>query len=118
MPDPAWPGSLPADVLASSYEETLPEMAVRTEMDAGPAKLRRRFTAAVRPLRGRMLLTRTQVAALDTFYVATLAGGTLPFTFTHPRTLATVTMRFVKPPRIAIDKGVVWQADLDLEVMP
>ena len=96
----------------------MPDMVVRTEMDAGPAKLRRRFTAAVRPLKGRIEITRAQAATLETFYVTTLAGGALPFDWTSPRTLETVSMRFVSPPRVGILKGTVWFADLDLEILP
>lgn len=114
----SWPVTLPQDVLVQGYAEAFPSTTLRTQMDAGPAKTRRRFTASVRPLRVTMPLTRAQVALLDTFYTDTLEGGALEFTWTHPRTLAAVTLRFVSPPQPVPDSGAWWRVDLDLEVLP
>lgn len=114
----AWPATLPQDVLIEGYAEAFPETRLRTPMDAGPAKMRRRFTAAVRPLKVSVPLTRDQVAALDTFFTTTLEGGALAFTWTHPRTLAAVTLRFVSAPQPVPDSGAWWRCALDLEVMP
>lgn len=120
MANANWPATLPDDVLVDGYDESPPETVVRTEMDAGPAKIRRRFTAGVRPLKVTLdRMTRTQVAALDELYVDTLEGGALPFDWTHPRTLGDVTFRFTRPPRYRpIGSGALWNAELELEVMP
>lgn len=114
----AWPSTLPDDVLVQGYAESFPNLVVRTPMDAGPAQTRRRYTAAVRPLRVTIPLTRAQVALLDTFYTDTLEGGALEFTWTHPRTQSVVTLRFVSPPQPVPDSGAWWRAELDLEVLP
>lgn len=115
----AWPGSLPQDVLVDGYDETFPNGKLRTQMDQGPAKQRRRYTAAVRPLRVMIEGTRAQMAILDDFYVTTLAMGALTFTKTMPRTLATVTFRFVsQPPKPVPASGNSWAAMLDLEILP
>lgn len=114
----SWPETLPGDVLVAGYSESLPNAVLRTEMDAGPAKVRRRSTAAARPLRATMALTRTQAAALDTFFTTTLSMGSLPFTLTHPRTLSQVSFRFVSPPVLVPVSGAEWSAELDLEVLP
>ena len=42
-----------------------------------------------------MWMTFDQYASLLTFYRSTLKDGTLPFTFTHPRTGVTTTFMFV-----------------------
>ncbi len=42
-----WPATLPAPAL-SSLRETPPDNLIRTQMDKGPAKVRRRTTANVR----------------------------------------------------------------------
>lgn len=114
----AWPGTLPQDVLVAGYAEQPPDLALRTQMDIGPAKLRRRQTAAPRPLKVTVGLTRAQVATLDAFYLTDLAGGTLSFTWVHPRTLAGVTFRFVSRPGYVPESGASWLADLDLEILP
>ena len=45
MADIDWPATLPQEILAEGYEEGLPDVLVRTKMDAGPDKVRRRATA-------------------------------------------------------------------------
>lgn len=114
---PAWPGSLPAAPLLG-HRETAPEMVVRTEMDAGPAKLRRRFTAGVRTLEIPLVLSDAQVQALDDFYVTTLAGGTLRFDHKHPRTAAVVKYRFIARPQYDLITPSKWRTTLRLEILP
>ncbi len=114
---PAWPGILPAVPLLG-HRETAPDMVVRTEMDAGPAKLRRRFTAGVRPLEVALVLSEAQVAALDNFYVGDLAGGALSFDHFVPRTGAQAKLRFVAPPEYELAAPSIWRARLRLEVLP
>ncbi|MEY2653820.1 MAG: hypothetical protein RLZZ524_848 [Pseudomonadota bacterium] len=114
----SWPVSLPQALLQSGFGETLPDTALRTEMDAGPAKLRRRTSAAVRPVSGALLLTASQAADLETFYVDTLEGGTLDFTWTDPRTESACTFRFTAPPSLAPVSGALWRASISLEQMP
>ncbi len=118
MPNASWPAELPQDVLRKGYEEAFPDVTVRTEMDVGPAKVRRRYTAGVSPFSAPILMTRAQVAVLKIFHVTTLLGGSLPFDFEHPRELVTVTFRFLSPPRIMALRGDWWQATLDLEILP
>jgi len=114
----AWPASLPQSPLIAGFEEDVPETALRTEMDAGPAKLRRRFTASVRPIKYPLILTETQVATLDTFYVTTMQAGTLPFTHTHPRTGAAINARFTKAPKYQPFKDDLWTTILEWEILP
>lgn len=120
MTEILWPASLPLDPLIAGYDETLAPgtNVLRSPMDAGPAKTRRRFTAAVRPLSISLALTRAQVAILDAFVDETLAGGALPFVFTHPRTQAPVTMRVIPPIGARPSSGQDWIAPLKLEILP
>ncbi len=113
-----WPADLPSDVLRQGYDEACAPVKLRTQMDAGPPKQRRRFTAGVKPLTVVLSLTRAQVATLEAFHDDTLQGGALPFEWTHPRTLATVQFRFVDEPRWSTQSEVDWRATLALEVLP
>lgn len=115
---PTWPGSLPDIPLVEQFQEQPPNLLLRTEMDAGPAKVRRRATAGVRPMRGLISCTKAQVATLDTFYVTTCVGGSLAFDWTHPRTGAAVSFRFRNPPMYVPDYAESWRVSLDLEAMP
>lgn len=113
---PSWPVSLPSLEL-DGYAETAPDVVLRSQMDAGPAKVRRRFTAGVRPIAGQVTLTAAQTATLDAFYVTDLAGGATPFDWTHPRTGAACVMRFTEPPGYTPVEQF-YRATLRLEIMP
>lgn len=116
---PTWPGSLPAAPQGDSYQEQAPNTVVRSPMDAGPQKVRRRFTAGVRPFTFTWLLTKAQVATLDTFYNSTLSGGSLTFDgLNHPRTGTATTWRFTMPPTYTYLGPDAWKAITPLEVLP
>jgi len=113
-----WPATLPALLQISGLSETPPNNVIRTKMEIGPAKMRRRSTSGPRPISGEQILTTAQVATLDTFYVGTLIDGTTAFDWTHPRTGAAVEMRFVSPPTYAPAGGDYWRVMLKLEILP
>jgi hypothetical protein len=114
-----WPASLPQTLLQASYRETLPRTKLRTEMDAGPPKMRRRYTAAPRPIQGTQNLTTTQVADLKTFHNTTVAGGSLPFDWTDPIPgTGTVSFRFVSEPELVPVSGSMYRASYEFEIMP
>src|SRR5437870_11881029 len=106
-----WPASLPQTVFADGYKEEFPMNALRTQMDAGPPKMRRRYTAAFRPFTGTEIFTTAQVATLDTFFVTTLQGGALAFDWSHPRTGAAASVRFTKPPVVTSLGGGVYRVE-------
>ncbi len=119
MANPTWPASLPQRVAVDGYGEGPPDTTVRSRMDAGPAKVRRRFTAGVRPLSLQLDLDGAQVETLDGFFEATLLGGALAFDWVHPRTQAAATLRFVRPPAYRpLASDAAWQAVLQLEILP
>ncbi len=118
MANAVWPASLPQKFLQQGYREGFADVLLRTRMDAGPDKVRRRFTAAPRPVRGTMAMTGAQVATLESFFDTTLQGGALPFDWTHPRTGAAVTCRFIEPPEVLAKSTDRYRVSLVLEVLP
>ncbi len=50
MSNPVWPPSLPQRPLAQGFSEQAPDTLIRTQMEAGPPKVRRRFTAGIRTM--------------------------------------------------------------------
>lgn len=114
---PSWPNTLPSP-LSDHFQETTPNTVLRTDMEQGPAKVRRRTTAAVRSLSLHYLMSKAQVATLESFYITTLQGGSLSFAFTHPRTGSAVTCRFVKPPEYNSENGNFFRVSFDLEILP
>lgn len=114
---PTFPDTLPSP-LANSLQEQLPNNIVRTQMDVGPAKVRRRTTANVRSLRMTYVLNKDQAADLEAFFFNDTAGGALSFDYTHPRTGDTVSARFTEPPQISSLNGIYFQISISLEVLP
>ena len=114
----AWPGSLPQTALLNGYSESAPNTSIRSNMDVGPDKIRQRFTAGIRNFNINVSLSISQVETLDIFYVTTLTGGSLPFTWVHPRTGVGVTYRFIQPPTYAAAGNDRYFASMKLEILP
>lgn len=112
-----WPSTLPAPFL-SSLQETPPNNVIRSSMDVGPAKVRRRTTANVRNLSFNLMLTPAQVEILDEFYLDDVSGGVLEFDYEHPRTGQSVSARFTEPPQYQEREGVVYSVSVSLEILP
>ena len=119
MSNPLWPPSLPQRPLVQGYSERAPETVIRTQTEAGPPKLRRRFTAGVRRFEMQLRLTSAQMDTLESFFDATVQGGALPFDWVHPRTGVITSFRFAEPPTYTpAAGGQLWTAALSLELLP
>jgi hypothetical protein len=142
MTTPIWPAALPQYLLTRNYSEDDPDTVIRTQMDAGPAKIRRRFTAAVRQLAGMIVVDEDQLDTLSDFFMNDCAGGAIAFQWTMQRRqrdtaeptdtsqitdtsllpltfVGTNNYRFVKPPRYSdTGDGAHYEAALSLEILP
>jgi hypothetical protein len=114
----AWPGTLPDWVLSQGYGEKPPDQLLRSQVEQGPAKVRRRYTAAPRPVQVSIAVTAAQLETFDAFYLTTLEGGALTFDWQHPRTGVSKTFRFVKQPEYTHLGGLQYTVSMDLEIMP
>ena len=112
-----WPETLPQILLIEGYAESMADTSIRSSMDTGPAKVRKRTSAAIRPLKGTIILTETQLAAFKNFYITDLSGGALRFTWEDPVTEEELEMRFTAPPSWKRD-GLIYKVNLDLEILP
>lgn len=108
----AWPTSLVIN--RSNFTEKSPDRVLRTQMDTGIAKLRRRSSVVTYPVTLTLFLTDTEVQTLFDFYEEYDA---LPFDFTHPRTGDIVTARFTSPPQYKSNE-TMWDASVELEIIP
>jgi len=119
MTIPAWANTLPQELLLDGYGESPANIIISSEMDTGPSKVRRRFTAGVRPVTGNIIVNATQLTAFKTFFNSTLLGGSLRFSWTEPPGHTTACeMRFVDMPAwVAID-DVYYKISLSLEILP
>lgn len=92
-----WPSTLPEWQLPLSLQAK--SGVIRTEMDTGPAKVRKRFTAVPVGFQTEMSITGSQRTTLDTFFHDTLGEGALSFDRPDPRTDLTESFRFLAPPQ-------------------
>lgn len=116
-----WPGTLPQCVQINGYSETVGYNVIRTPMDAGPAKMRRR-SARAEPLSVSFVMNQDQLGYLETFVKDTIKV-TSRFYFTHPRKNVTVEVRIVPGNDGELYKVNYlgpshWTVSMNLEVMP
>lgn len=91
----SWPSDLPQSFILDGLGGEEPDILLREDMDAGPAKVRPRYTAAAEVISGKILLEDS--AALDrlrVFYRSTLRHGALPFSWLDPRDMLPGMFRF------------------------
>jgi hypothetical protein len=113
-----WPETLPQIPLIAGAVETLPDLVLRTEMDAGPAKTRKRFTAGSRFHDLELNLTSTQVGYFDTFFITTVDGGATKFNWKNPRTQTSAEFKFVGQPTYRPIGGNLYKVEFKLEQLP
>lgn len=113
-----WPTGKRFTPVIGSLVEGPPSNSIRSSMDKGPDKVRRRTTANVRSLSFKLILSKADTAVFDTFFVTTTASGSIEFDYTHPRTGAACTARFAQEPSYAERSGVVYEISVALEILP
>ena len=113
----AYPGTLPTNFQVQGYKETGANNQIRTSMDVGPDKVRRRTTANVRVVVGSFFLTPAQYTTFKSFYEVDTAYGVLPHDFTDPHG-NTNEYRFTKPPVYIPNGNVEWQVQVEWEELP
>lgn len=118
MANAVWPVDLPQKFLLSASER-LPNNVISSQTDAGIPKIRRRFTSALKPYRGSVIMTREQCDLLEEFFRGTLKDGSLSFEWTHPRQ-GVKTFRFTagEPPEIVYSWPQKVSVSISLEILP
>lgn len=126
MTIPVWPSGL-SPVQAQGYRETQQPNTIRSEVAAGPAKVRRRFTAAVRVLDVTWAMTAEQLKTFQAFFDDDLASGSLEFLLPSPRYGLSGTGNTVRA-RFLVEGGAynvaynaeqrAWQVTARLELLP
>lgn len=116
-----WPVSLPQSPRPDGYSESGGPNVLRTPMDAGPAKMRRR---AKKPdqIPCTFPMTKAQVVAFETFANDTLRG-VARFGIQHPRKKGTVVEARIVPGNdglyaISFVGPNLWNVSVTLEIMP
>lgn len=118
----SWPADLPQDwYLADNGPDYKPvDNTIRSSVTAGPAKLRRRFTAAPENLVLIGQLSEDECNVLEDFVKFTLEE-TLPFGWKHFRRNCPAKYRFVAGWSSVETKhfgGDIWTVTMQLEMLP
>ncbi|MCL1931271.1 MAG: hypothetical protein FWF55_05605 [Treponema sp.] len=79
-----WPELLPATLLINGLSKQPQGSVIRTAMDAGPKKARRRYTARTVKYSGKQVFDEAELMVFEQFYHNVLADGVLRFNFIDP----------------------------------
>jgi len=94
----SWPTALYGKILKGSYRETPPKNTIRTSMDTGPPKVRRRSTTNNSKFDLEHFFTSAEVIVFDEFFQNTLKSGSLSFNYRHPKTQTIGEFQFSDAP--------------------
>lgn len=113
-----WPSSLQQLLNEDGFSYGIGPTVIRSDMDIGPAKQRRRFTKPVDTISCTIDLSTSEFTIFYDFYDITVNGGVTAFDFTHPVTAATIQVRFINPPVIASRGGGRYRVSMAWEILP
>lgn len=114
-----WPTSLPVPLLAGFSFSPI-DVTVRTDMDSGAARARRRFTAAPDMLKAAWRFTEAQMAAFRTFWEDDIGSGSAWFNLSlrdgRVSGLVTRVCRFNGPFQAQYEGAGMWTVQAEIEV--
>lgn len=114
-----WPAPLPQAFTLDSYQSARASVVLRSQPEAGPAIVRRRFSAGVVLFSGDMVMSRAQRDAFVTFFDDTVLGGALPFQFPAQDGSDNIwTCRFTAEPQERWISGTHWRVSMAMELLP
>jgi len=121
MAIPSWAAQSLPQVPQKGFTESIALNVIRSPMDSGPAKMRRRGTG-VNTMDLSFIMTTAQTTNLENFIKNTLLG-TKRFSFPHPRTNANVEVRIVPSGdgeffKLQYLAPGYWSTSLKFEVLP
>jgi hypothetical protein len=116
MTEITWPSSLPQVIRLEGLNAKKKSNIIRTQMDAGPQKARRRYTVNTKEFTGSVVLTESQRELLEDWYDNILGSGVLRFVMKDPQTLEPSEFRFLEEYTEESNDGL-WIITMQLEKM-
>jgi hypothetical protein len=113
-----WPSDLPDYPLLNGYSEAPQSGVLRTQMDSGRPKRRKRYNAPPTQFNVQFNLTGSQLQTFEDFFETDLEFGALGFDWTHPRTGTSVSFYFVGSYKTKALSPDVFQVSFRLELLP
>lgn len=113
-----WP--LPYEILQNGFSQAANPVTIRTSIEAGEDKIRRRYTRQIININCNMWITHDQYSTLENFFNVTLQGGVLKFNYPDPieQKLDNPTMyehRFISPPVYTALGGINYSVSMEWE---
>lgn len=113
-----FPSTLQDKVNVAGFSHSIGDTIIRSEVDVGLAKVRRRYTKGIDMFETSIDLDIDDYNTLYNFYNTTLNGGTLTFNYENPLTQTTSEFRFKGPPQITPLGGRYFRVNMSWEEMP
>ena len=104
----AWALTLPQAPSADGFRVVYPSVVVRSSMDAGPTKQRRRVAWAKKTMVAPFVMSPTQLTDFEEFYKNTVRAGTDVFEWTDPMRDVLGEYRIIEDPQIEADEYGLW----------
>ena len=103
-----WPTALPRVMRIDGLSAKRKSVVIRTKMDAGPEKVRQRYTISTKEFSGSIIVI------LESFYTYQLGNGTRRFVMQDPQTLNPAEFRFLSEYQEKAMDGL-WEITMNLE---
>ena len=117
-----WPVQLQDKLNQSDFQYALGDSTIRSDVEIGLSKVRRRYTRAIDSIVGSIWLDRTEVSIFINFYNTTLNGGINIFEFKDPlsptQELREYRFKSDTPPALRPVGGNTYSVTLVWEVIP
>jgi hypothetical protein len=114
-----WPETLPQEMMIEGYDRSPGNNILRSSMDAGPDKSRRRFTAVPKEVNGKVFLNATQLDTFIAWYEDDLLDGNLRFDWVdHKDGTTEVEYKFLAPYTAQPMGEGYWTINMQLEILP
>ena len=105
---------MPSDFLADGLTIQPRSNVIRTTMDAGPRKARRRYTARTVNFSGKQRFDYAELAVFEQFYHSVLADGVLRFFYKDPINKQLAEFRFTEDYTV-VEIGGLFEVTLPME---
>lgn len=112
----SWPSTIPATL--DTHQQSDVDVLLKTQTDAGPGKIRRKWTGVVTNVSGTSILTAEQALALIEFHRVDCKQGSLTFSFPDPMTKVLSVYRWDDVPKFTNLGPLAYQVTFQWKKVP
>lgn len=116
MPE-SWPLTLQQKLNEANFSFTKGDTVLRSDMEVGPSKVRRRYTTSIDEITGSITVNVSEFNIFENFFETTLEGGSKSFYFNHPITGVQGIFRFKGAYKTDSLGGGIFQIKFNWEIL-